>query len=360
MIGKRNPYEVLGVPDDAAAPDIRKAYRSLALKWHPDKSSPEERATAEGLFKDLAGAYEILSDPKRRSEFDASRRCTTPPVHGRCRSCSGVVPSTRAPSAPGNSPICQRPPSQDSGEGGRSRRPLPRWGWCPPSWAAAPVHAGLHGSPLQDPGSVRVWFARASACVDRAYKGQEAKGLADVRIVTLQAVGQWLNSLPVARIDIRGCSQKGEVLPRQQDALGLARCERTFAFLTGNCGVPAEQCHASRRVGEDFQGVEIRSMTRLEVDGSFKDAKSTDLSAEVTLSAVTAATRSAPSKRVLLEVSYTGGERLAKRRLCVLQRALAAYGVSQHKISGRVCAGLAEEVSFLLYDELPPTKDSHY
>ncbi|KAG3278481.1 DNAJB6 [Ictidomys tridecemlineatus] len=54
-------YEVLGVQRHASPEDIKKAYRKLALKWHPDKN-PENKEAAERKFKQVAEAYKLLSD----------------------------------------------------------------------------------------------------------------------------------------------------------------------------------------------------------------------------------------------------------------------------------------------------------
>uniref|UniRef100_A0A8C3YTQ0 J domain-containing protein n=1 Tax=Catagonus wagneri TaxID=51154 RepID=A0A8C3YTQ0_9CETA len=62
-------YEVLGVPRQASSEAIRKAYRKLALRWHPDKN-PENPEEAERRFKQVAQAYEVLSDAKRRDVYD--------------------------------------------------------------------------------------------------------------------------------------------------------------------------------------------------------------------------------------------------------------------------------------------------
>ncbi|MES2997201.1 MAG: molecular chaperone DnaJ [Verrucomicrobiota bacterium] len=68
MAGKRDYYEVLGVSRDAEADVIKKAYRKLAVKFHPDKNPGDH--TAEEKFKELGEAYEALSDPDKRSAYD--------------------------------------------------------------------------------------------------------------------------------------------------------------------------------------------------------------------------------------------------------------------------------------------------
>lgn len=62
-------YEVLGVSRNANEEQIKKSYRKLALKWHPDKNL-DKRELAETNFKRLAEAYEVLSDPKKRQIYD--------------------------------------------------------------------------------------------------------------------------------------------------------------------------------------------------------------------------------------------------------------------------------------------------
>ena len=64
----RDPYEVLGVKRNASDDDIRKAYRKLAKKLHPDLN-PGNKA-AEGQFKDVQAAYDILGDKEKRGKFD--------------------------------------------------------------------------------------------------------------------------------------------------------------------------------------------------------------------------------------------------------------------------------------------------
>jgi molecular chaperone DnaJ len=66
---KRDYYEVLGVERGASEEEIKKAYRKLALKHHPDKN-PENRREAEEVFKELSEAYQVLSDAERRGLYD--------------------------------------------------------------------------------------------------------------------------------------------------------------------------------------------------------------------------------------------------------------------------------------------------
>jgi len=63
-------YQVLGVARDADADAVKKAYRSLALKWHPDRHKEGEREQAEARFKRINEAYEVLSDPDKRKRYD--------------------------------------------------------------------------------------------------------------------------------------------------------------------------------------------------------------------------------------------------------------------------------------------------
>lgn len=67
-MAKRDYYEVLGVEKNASEADLKKAYRRLAMKYHPDRN-PDDKATEE-KFKEAKEAYEVLSDPQKRTAYD--------------------------------------------------------------------------------------------------------------------------------------------------------------------------------------------------------------------------------------------------------------------------------------------------
>lgn len=62
-------YAILGVPRDADAAALKKAYRKLAMKWHPDKN-PNNVEEAQAKFQEISEAYDVLSDPKKRQVYD--------------------------------------------------------------------------------------------------------------------------------------------------------------------------------------------------------------------------------------------------------------------------------------------------
>ncbi|MET7305016.1 molecular chaperone DnaJ [Embleya sp. NPDC005575] len=68
---EKDYYKVLGVPKDAGTAEIKKAYRKLAVEFHPDKNKGDTRA--EERFKEISEAYDVLADEKRRKEYDEAR-----------------------------------------------------------------------------------------------------------------------------------------------------------------------------------------------------------------------------------------------------------------------------------------------
>lgn len=69
---KRDFYKILDISKSVSSEEIKKSYRRLASKWHPDKNSEttEKREHAEKMFKDINEAYNVLYDPKKRNIYD--------------------------------------------------------------------------------------------------------------------------------------------------------------------------------------------------------------------------------------------------------------------------------------------------
>lgn len=65
---KKDPYSVLGVSKTATQDEVKKAYRKLAMQYHPDKNKGDKKS--EEKFKEVNNAYEVLGDAKKRKEYD--------------------------------------------------------------------------------------------------------------------------------------------------------------------------------------------------------------------------------------------------------------------------------------------------
>ena len=63
-------YKTLGCDSKATADELKKAYRKLALKWHPDRCPAEKKGEAQAKFQEIGEAYDCLSDPEKRKIYD--------------------------------------------------------------------------------------------------------------------------------------------------------------------------------------------------------------------------------------------------------------------------------------------------
>ena len=79
MATKRDYYEVLGLSKGASEDEIKKAYRKLSKKYHPDINKEPD---ADEKFKEVSEAYEILSDPQKRAAYDQYGHAGTDPNYG--------------------------------------------------------------------------------------------------------------------------------------------------------------------------------------------------------------------------------------------------------------------------------------
>jgi molecular chaperone DnaJ len=70
MSTKRDYYEILGIQKNASIDDVKKAYRQLAMQFHPDRVAPEKKKEAEERFKEISEAYAVLSDQNKRALYD--------------------------------------------------------------------------------------------------------------------------------------------------------------------------------------------------------------------------------------------------------------------------------------------------
>ncbi|MEK8050600.1 molecular chaperone DnaJ [Ideonella sp. DXS22W] len=89
-MAKRDYYEVLGVAKNASDDDIKKAYRKLAMKYHPDRNQGDEAKKAEEKFKEAKEAYEMLSEPAKRQAYDQYGHAGVDPNSGMGRGGPGA------------------------------------------------------------------------------------------------------------------------------------------------------------------------------------------------------------------------------------------------------------------------------
>ena len=79
---EKDYYKILGVARDATDKEIKKAYRKLALQWHPDKHT-ENKEEAEEKFREIAEAYEVLSNEESRARYDRGEDISEQANHAR-------------------------------------------------------------------------------------------------------------------------------------------------------------------------------------------------------------------------------------------------------------------------------------
>jgi curved DNA-binding protein CbpA len=114
----KDPYKALGLSREASQDDIQQAHRKLVRKYHPDANPEDPRA--EERFKEIQRAYEVLSDEKKRREYDEALRTSSRGSPGRSRSReSSTRPRARAGARAGVSTTYT-----SSGQVSRNRGPL--------------------------------------------------------------------------------------------------------------------------------------------------------------------------------------------------------------------------------------------
>lgn len=119
-----DPYDVLGVTPAASRADIKRAYRGLAKRLHPDKqgtrgSTEPQHDDAAAQFRRLTRAYEVLSDPQKRAHHDWLRRQKTP---GSATSPNGNGPAAHGAAERASAQPARRHDGHARGEGHRRRR----------------------------------------------------------------------------------------------------------------------------------------------------------------------------------------------------------------------------------------------
>ena len=85
-------YKILGVKRSASDREIKKAFRKLSLKWHPDKNEPDMKEEAEAKFKSIAEAYTVLSDSEKRQVVQRLCSASAVRVQCICSACKVYVP----------------------------------------------------------------------------------------------------------------------------------------------------------------------------------------------------------------------------------------------------------------------------
>ncbi len=140
-------YKVLGVSKGASAEEIKKAYRKLARKYHPDRN-PDD-AAAEEKFKQVQGAYDVLSDPEKREEYDSGGGM----FGGAGQGGAGYGPFTAGPAGSGGFvDLGDLLSSMFGGGGGGRRQPRPQRGADLETEAPLSFKQSIEGAEVRVPG----------------------------------------------------------------------------------------------------------------------------------------------------------------------------------------------------------------
>lgn len=317
-------YATLGLQEGVEASDVKRAYRVLALKWHPDKHPPEHRDAAEQCFKVIGEAYDVL--------YDLLSRLPNRIPCGLAQSAKSKRPSSNehdAQGAPADTCFC-------------------REAFVAPTCVQAAMLRALLPA-------FRIEFARGSASVRRAYKGLELEELASSRQRSIAAAGCWATDWgAAAHLEVRGCFIVGEVRPQASNELALARANGALRYLVAECGLDAAKCRVCNSVGDTHQGVEIRPRVRLDIDGAFDDMTpdATRLhDAPFVLDIAAEQAKACRGRRLQVEVATgEGGLALAKRRCAGVQRELAARGlVGSSMLDVRCVPGEKARATFFVH-----------
>ena len=122
-MSRRDYYEVLGVERGATQEAVKKAYRQLAMKYHPDRNPGDKEA--EDRFKEVAEAYEVLHDPEKRAGYDRYGHAGASPFGAGAGAGDFAGSSRKAGAAAGRASAAAT--RSRSGSRSRSRRSRREW-----------------------------------------------------------------------------------------------------------------------------------------------------------------------------------------------------------------------------------------